>query len=75
MKYKDVGQGVFASMLLAGATVMFLVNGGDLPQQKHVAPVSSSVSMEIRQQASEQFQRISTEQVLRPAGEQPSWVF
>ncbi|KAA0696022.1 hypothetical protein DT594_01260 [Halopseudomonas laoshanensis] len=76
MKYKDLGQGVFATMLLTGATVMLLVSGGNSPEQKRTYPVQSSLPAEIRQQASDQLQRTSVEQGLRPFGsEKSSWVF
>lgn len=76
MKYKDFGQGVFATMLLTGATVMLLVSGGNGLEQKRISPVSSGVPAEFRQQASDQLQRASAEQTLRPADtEKPRWVF
>lgn len=76
MKYKDFGQGVCATMLLTGATVMLLVSGGNPPEQKRINPVPSSLSAEIRYQASAQLQRASVEHSLQPAGnEKPSWVF
>lgn len=76
MKYKDFGQGVFATMLLTGATVMLLVSGGNGLEQKRISPVSSGVSVEIRHQASDQLQRTSVAQSLKPAdSEKPSWVF
>lgn len=76
MKYKDFGQGVFATVLLAGATVMFLVSESGLPERQSASPVSSAVSAEIRQQASDHFQRISVDRDVRLTGAaQPSWVF
>jgi hypothetical protein len=76
MKYKDFGQGVFATVLLAGATVMFLVSEGSIADQKRASSVPSAVSAEIRQQASENFQRISADSGVRSsASGQPSWVF
>lgn len=76
MKYKDFGQGVFATVLLAGATVMFLVSESGLPERQSTSPVSSAVSAEIRQQASDHFQRISVDRDVRLTGAaQPSWVF
>lgn len=80
MNYKDFGQGVLATMLLAGATVLLLVNEGRLPEPQYTAPASSAVSAaasaQIRQQASENFQRTSVDPAEHPAdSEQISWVF
>ncbi|WP_339649266.1 hypothetical protein [Halopseudomonas pelagia] len=80
MKYKDFGQGVVATVLLAGAAVMFLVSEGGASDQGRTNPVSSAVSSAVstdsRQPASERFQRTSVDPGVRLTGaEQPSWVF
>lgn len=80
MKYKDFGLGVLATMLLAGATVMFLVSEGSLAESKSSggvsAPVSPALSAQIRQQASAHFQRTSADGAERPEGAEKSrWVF
>lgn len=80
MKYKDFGLGVLATMLLAGAAVMFLVSEGSLPESKTSGavstPVSAAVSAQIRQQASAHFQRISADGAeLTDGAEKSRWVF